>query len=110
MIFVYGLQLFRYLRALARAYNSTYQSQEHSDFWGLREFYSTVRAINSSLARIRDDVSSDAASSTVALDSEMLLWAVLRNYGGRPNEVRFIFLRFHFLIGSVFSYINSAGC
>lgn len=72
-----------YLRALARAYNETYENQEHADFWGLREFYSTVRAINSSLARVM--ASSD--SESVTLDAEMLLWAVLRNYGGRPGEL-----------------------
>lgn len=73
-----------YLRALARAYNSTYQEQEHPDFWGLREFYSTVRAINSSLSRVRSETGNEAA----VLDSDMLLYAVLRNFGGRPHEVR----------------------
>jgi hypothetical protein len=72
-----------YLRALARAYNYTYENQEHADFWGLREFYSTVRAINTSLNRVRGS----GESESVTLDAEMLLWAVLRNYGGRPNEM-----------------------
>lgn len=40
-----------YLHALARAYNEVYTSQQHPDFWGLREFYSTIRAINQMLLR-----------------------------------------------------------
>ena len=53
----------------------------HPDFWGLREFYSTVRAINTALARMRKE------GEAVALDADMLLWAILRNFGGRPLEV-----------------------
>lgn len=70
-----------YLRSLAHAYNTTYQSQEHPDFWGLREFYSTVRAINVALSRLRSE------TGTVALNPDMLMWAVLRNFGGRPQEM-----------------------
>lgn len=65
-----------YLQALARAYNEVYTSQEHPDFWGLREFYSTVKAINGALGDGR------------ALDSPTLLNAVLRNFGGRPMEMK----------------------
>lgn len=88
-----------YLQALARAYNSVYHTQEHADFWGLREFYSTVRAINRSLL-LAKETSGDGSSSgvggggsnsivaaTTALDGNMLLNAILRNFGGRPMEI-----------------------
>jgi E3 ubiquitin-protein ligase RNF213 len=51
--------------------------KDHPDFWGLREFYSTVRAINRSLVNAQSG----------ALDGYMLLNAVLRNFGGRPMEI-----------------------
>jgi len=70
-----------YLSALARAYNAVYNEQSHTDFWGLREFYSIVRAINAALLTVR------AYSSRAALDSSVLLDAVLRNFGGRPEEI-----------------------
>jgi hypothetical protein len=73
-----------YLQALARAYSKTYTQQKHADFWGLREFYSTVRAINTSLARRRAQTGVEA----VVLDAEILLSAVLRNFGGRPHELQ----------------------
>jgi hypothetical protein len=72
-----------YLHELARAYNEIYHSQEHADFWGLREFYSTVRAINTSIS-IRKV---STGCEVVALDSEILLNAILRNFGGRPQEM-----------------------
>jgi hypothetical protein len=72
-----------YLHELARAYNEIYHSQEHPDFWGLREFYSTVRAINSSIS-VRKIAT---GSEVVALDSQILLNALLRNFGGRPQEM-----------------------
>lgn len=73
-----------YLQSLAKAYDETYRQQEHADFWGLREFYSTVRAINSSLAQQRVFLGTE----TVSLDGPTLINAVLRNYGGRPHEMR----------------------
>jgi hypothetical protein len=38
-----------YLGALAKAYSAVYHAQSHADFWGLREYYSTVRAINAAI-------------------------------------------------------------
>lgn len=72
-----------YLHELARSYNEIYHNQEHPDFWGLREFYSTVRAINTALGAKRKETGTES----VALDSSMLLNAILRNYGGRPHEM-----------------------
>jgi len=89
-----------YLHALARAYSQTYHQQEHPDFWGLREFYSTVRSINVALQRrkqltleeadagnVEADADAAADASAVTLDSEVLLNSVLRNFGGRPHEM-----------------------
>jgi hypothetical protein len=111
---VYSLTLVsRYLQALARAYSEVYHSQLHPDFWGLREFYSTVRAINGALSVQREAITISAedggggggasggsgssslsaggsvggGAGSVALDGPMLLNAVLRNFGGRPHEV-----------------------
>jgi len=71
-----------YLQALARAYNQVYHGQEHPDFWGLREFYSTVCAINNSLQQIK----LQGNNTITALNPEILLNSVLRNFGGRPLE------------------------
>lgn len=73
-----------YLQSLALAYNDIYHEQEHPDFWGLREFYSTVRAINAALNRLLEAEGPDK----VTVDAAMLLNAVLRNYGGRPQELQ----------------------
>lgn len=74
-----------YLQALAKAYSAVYHEQErpggHPDFWGLREFYSLVKAINGALATQREE------GGAVALDGPMLLNAVLRNFGGKPDEM-----------------------
>jgi hypothetical protein len=77
-----------YLHALARAYSTTYNEQEHPDFWGLREFYSTVRSINTALQQRRLQAERDGDEDHVmALDEKILLNAVLRNFGGRPHEL-----------------------
>ena len=65
-----------YLQSLARAYNDVYQNQGQEDFWGLREFYSTVRHINRLLRE-----------SNKPLDSQVVMNAVQRNFGGRPSEM-----------------------
>lgn len=39
------------VQALARAYSTVYHKQTQADFWGLREFYSTVKHINRTLAK-----------------------------------------------------------
>jgi hypothetical protein len=73
------------LRNLAGAYNEVYQAQQeeaeknkgkHSDFWGLREFYATVKFISSALK-------ADDAELTPAL----VLDAVLRNFGGIQSKL-----------------------
>eukprot|EP00927_Polykrikos_kofoidii_P035934 TRINITY_DN30416_c0_g1_i1.p1 TRINITY_DN30416_c0_g1~~TRINITY_DN30416_c0_g1_i1.p1 ORF type:complete len:2733 (+),score=408.03 TRINITY_DN30416_c0_g1_i1:610-8199(+) len=80
-----------YLQSLSRAFFEVYGSQQRPDFWGLREFYSTVRVVN---AELRQKVAeSEAASASVAkskdaaivLEPESLMKTVLRNYGGRPH-------------------------
>ena len=47
---VKSVNLKGYLQSIAQAYSAVYHGQEREDFWGLREFYSTVRFINRSLA------------------------------------------------------------
>lgn len=44
-----------------------------------------MRAINTSLARLKKEAGGEGEA--VAVDASMLLWAVLRNFGGRPHEV-----------------------
>jgi hypothetical protein len=85
-----------YLQSLAKAYNAVYekqqkegaeQSQKQSadgslvriDFWGLREFYATVKFISSHLQ------SKDVGEREI--DPKMLLQGVLRNYGGYPLKI-----------------------
>jgi hypothetical protein len=72
--------MFLPLQSLACAYNEVYQSQVQADFWGLREFYSTVRHINRALA-----VDSDGTSRL--LDGRVVMNAVQRNFGGKPAEM-----------------------
>lgn len=38
-----------YLQAIAKAFSQVYDTQTLPDFWGMREFYSTVRAVNKAL-------------------------------------------------------------
>ena len=84
-----------YLQSLAQAYDETYKKQEHSDFWGLREFYSTVRAINSNLVQKR----LKSESEIVSLDGPTLMNAILRNFGGRPHEMQKIVYCFFSKLG-----------
>jgi len=77
-----------YLQSLSKAFFEVYGSQKRQDFWGLREFYSTVRVINSAL---RSQAAQAAANNTTyipTLEPGTLMGAVLRNYGGRPDEER----------------------
>ena len=88
----------RYLHALARSPRASTQ-QEHADFWGLREFYSTVIKINRFGAATARRAAL-AASSTAppprrrrggASGRRGHLDAVLRNFGGgrtRSAKVR----------------------
>jgi hypothetical protein len=76
-----------YLQQLARSYNEVYHRQEHPDFWGLREFYSTVKAINRYL------------KGQSALEPSILLKALLRNYGGRPHELDLVINEFFESLG-----------
>lgn len=39
-----------YLQAIAKAFSEVYETQALQDFWGMREFYSTVRAVNKALS------------------------------------------------------------
>jgi len=104
-----------YLGALARAYSAVYHYQAHADFWGLREYYSTVRAINAAINNPTPTVKREelgSASGAMAsltsmlsakhpveklssgLDAFMLLNAELRNFGGRPAEMEAIVSEF----------------
>jgi hypothetical protein len=47
-----------------------YRRQQLPDFWGMREFYSTVRAVNK------------GGTSATGLQPQMVMEAVMRNYGG----------------------------
>ena len=78
-----------YLQAVAKAFSEVYQSQKLRDFFGMREFYSTVRSINAALGE----------SST--LEGGVVMNAVLRNYGGRPDEIESV-------ITSFFSHLSMA--
>jgi hypothetical protein len=60
-----------YLQAIARAFEFVYRRQQLPDFWGMREFYSTVRAVNK------------GGTSATGLQPQMVMEAVMRNYGGR---------------------------
>ena len=57
-------QLKMYLRSLAEAFHAIYKDQRRPDFWGLREFYSTVREINA-LIKARVAAASEAMSGFV---------------------------------------------
>jgi hypothetical protein len=61
------------LHSLAKAYHDVYTHQTKADFFGLRDFYSLVKYINS---RMKD-----------SLNMELLVSAVTRNFGGRPEEL-----------------------
>eukprot|EP00397_Hematodinium_sp_SG-2012_P000023 GEMP01000023.1.p1 GENE.GEMP01000023.1~~GEMP01000023.1.p1 ORF type:complete len:4845 (-),score=1374.35 GEMP01000023.1:551-15064(-) len=78
-----------YLISLSKAFFAVYRSQVRPDFWGLREFYSTVRVINSALRRqARRAVETNDCSYVPTLEPETLMSAVLRNFGGRPEKER----------------------
>jgi len=87
-----------YLQSLARAYNEVYSNQEQKDFWGLREFYSTVRHINRAMER-----------DNKALDADIIMNAVQRNFGGRPREMESILSKFADLLGFSLAGARRAG-
>ena len=76
-----------YLQAIAEAFNGVYTHQDLADFWGMREFYSTVRSVNKCIV----DGSQDG---TTELSASMIMNSILRNYGGRPKELEGIIARF----------------
>ena len=89
-----------YLRELARAYNEVYHGQDKADFWGLRDFYSTVKSINGSLKKTEHGPSSVATHvSAAVLSGHEVLLALLRNFGGRPSEMQRILSTFFFRLG-----------
>ena len=73
-------QLKMYLRSLAEAFHTVYKDQRRNDFWGLREFYSTVRVVNAEL-KLRA-----ARGEPENLDADCLLKTVLRNFGGCTEQ------------------------
>ena len=66
-----------YLQAVAKAFNQVYTTQRLEDFWGMREFYSTVRFVNKALQ-----------TDTSGLSPALLMNAILRNYGGPSPHAR----------------------
>jgi hypothetical protein len=82
------------LPALARAYAAVYAQQVRLDFFGLRDFYATVRALAHALhSDAPIDISCESHS---ALQGDApLVRAVLRNFSGRPPaETRAVLQRF----------------
>eukprot|EP00929_Paragymnodinium_shiwhaense_P043162 TRINITY_DN22233_c0_g2_i1.p1 TRINITY_DN22233_c0_g2~~TRINITY_DN22233_c0_g2_i1.p1 ORF type:complete len:3205 (-),score=983.73 TRINITY_DN22233_c0_g2_i1:80-9475(-) len=69
-----------YLHSLAVAFEETYRTQQQRDFWGMREFYSTIRALKVELRK------QAAEGREAAMEPQMVMKAVLRNFGGRPTE------------------------
>lgn len=78
------VHLSNYLKSIAEAYKKVYSTQTIPDFWGLREFYYVVKYINN---RLLD-------SDECIISAQLMLEAVLRNFGGRPvaetEEVSFL--------------------
>eukprot|EP00466_Bigelowiella_natans_P005499 jgi/Bigna1/142947/aug1.74_g17655 len=74
---VQNVQLDGFLRSIARAYDEVYRTQKQRDFWGLREFYSTVKHINLVLREQKGR----------NLDGDVLVDAVQRNFGGKPEAM-----------------------
>ena len=72
-----------HLIGVARSFSEVYRLQGQTDFWGMREFYSTVRFINRALD-----------NGAKHLSPDILMTAVLRNYGGRPTETDGVVSRF----------------
>lgn len=69
-----------YLRSLSEAFFEIYGMQRKLDFWGMREFYSSVRVINSELkAQVAD-------GKAASLEPQLLMKTVQRNFGGRPAQ------------------------
>ena len=77
-----------YLFALARSYGAVNEGQQCEDFWGLREFYSMVRKIQRGLER-----------RGTMLTAQVLMDALLRNFGGRPQELEAIIETFFSSMG-----------
>jgi hypothetical protein len=70
-----------YLKPLSEAFFETYKMQKICpDFWGMREFYSTVRVINMEL-RKRADKGLEAV-----LEPQVLMKTVQRNFGGQSVD------------------------
>ena len=67
-------------RALSEAFFEIYASQKRKDFWGMREFYSTVRVVNAEIkARL-------LRNEEAVLEERVLMKTVQRNFGGQPEE------------------------
>ena len=112
---VRGAGLKAYLQAIAKAYSATYRTQSQQDFWGLREFYSTVKHINARLNPTPSGPASAAASGPASaasatsgpaagpapreLDGALVMQAVQRNFGGRPKEMEGVLRTFFSQLG-----------
>jgi hypothetical protein len=85
---VEGEGLRPYLKALADAYHITierqkrkYEGETQADFWGLREFYSLIKKINTDVQLLR------ARGQPADLRPLQLLHSLQRNFGGRPADM-----------------------
>ena len=61
------------VEALSEAFFEIYRTQKRPDFWGMREFYSTVRVINADL-KVRS-----AQGLEAALEPQVSRHAILTN-------------------------------
>jgi hypothetical protein len=69
-----------YLKTLSEAFFDLYRTQKKQDFWGMREFYSTIRVINAELERRA------ACGGDASVEGQILMKTVQRNFGGRPHH------------------------
>jgi len=67
-----------FLRALSDAFHDIYKYQRRADFWGMREFYLTVRVINEELGKLSRE------GKGGVLGARILMETVQRNFGGQP--------------------------
>jgi hypothetical protein len=76
-----------YLRFVSAAYARVYDKQEKRDFWGLRDFYATIKFLDHAQTKDR-----------LPFDGQMYMHAILRNFGGRSQrEIEAVLVLFDFL-------------
>ena len=68
-----GMALQAYLQNLFRAFFDVDGSQQRPDFWGLREFYSTVRVLNAERRRKAADSEASGQAVATTLEPDVLM-------------------------------------